>query len=298
MQQKPTKQFIRIAIVVVLLLGGVGFAQTPFGKRLFTPKRPGLQDPTFANKTFGELIAYDKNNNNIPDWEERLYGLDPTVASTDGRSNKDIVLERRAQQVASGTPLDTANLATSLPYAIASTASILATGGAAVDQQTLARVVVPMLESSIDEVSKKAYTSSDLRIVPTTNAAVAQYTQKIQDITKSVQFSENEISLILVALQDNDYSNLGKLTNNAKSYTALGQKLVAVSVPVVFARPHLELVNALTVLAHTLEVAAKTNTDDIRGGTALAEYSNQTAILDLAMENLAQTVEEYATLQQ
>ena len=295
MQQKPSSRFIRIAIGVLLVLGTVAFAQTPLGKKIFTGKKTTLQPLRPQNQTLGEIIGSDQNKNGVADWEERLWGLDPSAVSTNGVSNKDIVLQNRANAKANSIDSST-NATDMLSYNIYATAGILNSTGN-VDEATLAGVVVPLVKQSVKQIEKKSYTADDIRIVPSTTENIDSYTKGIQSTVASASFDHNEIAILSDALENDDYSKLSGLLSSAASYRSLAKKAIQIRVPIVFARVHLDFVNSVQAVGDTLAASAKIQDDDIKGATAIGEYSNQTALLNNAMENLTQTIQEYATLQ-
>ncbi len=295
MQQKPSKQFIKISIVVLLVLGSIAFAQTPLSKKIFTGKKTTLQSGLSKNQTLGEIIGSDQNKNGILDWEERLYGLDPSVVSTNGVSNKDIVVQNRATAKANSIDNST-NTTEILSYNIYAASGILDSVGD-VDQSTITGVVAPLVKQSIKQIEKKVYTTNDVLLVPSTTKNIENYTKTIQSTVAAVSFNTNEIAVLSDALQNNNYSKLGTLVDSAQSYQLLAKKVIQVKVPVVFARVHLDFVNSVQAVGDTLMAASKIQDDDIKSATAIGEYSNETTVLGVSMDNLTQTIQEYATLQ-
>jgi hypothetical protein len=85
----PSKQFIaRIIIILIIALFVWGIYQIP---KLFKKnKNINITPMTLQVK---DVIQQDSNNNGIADWEEGLWGLDPT---TNGPSNKEFIIAKRA----------------------------------------------------------------------------------------------------------------------------------------------------------------------------------------------------------
>lgn len=295
MIQKPSKKFTHIAILVLLVVGVTFFANTPIGKKVFTGKKTTLQPLLPKNQTLGELIGADQNKNGIADWEERLWGLDPSVTSTNGVSNKDIVIQNRAAAKANNISSST-NATDTLSYNIYATAGILNTSGD-IDQNTLAGVVVPLVKQSVKQIAKKSYTTNDVLLVPSTTQNIEKYTKAIQNTVANASFGQNEIAVLSDALQNDDYSKLGTLAQSGASYQSFAKKIVEIRVPVVFARVHLDFANSVQAVGDTLVAAANIQDDAVAGATAIGEYSNESTVLNTSMENLTQTIQEYATLQ-
>jgi hypothetical protein len=83
----PSKQFIHrviaIAIILAIVLGIYEIARYFGGKSKILPK---------SKLVVKSLTEQDANNNTIPDWEEKLWGLDPTK---NGPENKEFILAKR-----------------------------------------------------------------------------------------------------------------------------------------------------------------------------------------------------------
>lgn len=294
---RPSRQFTRIAITIGSILLLVVLSQTSIGKKLFTTKKHGLQVLTPQNQTLGEIIGSDQNKNGIADWEERIWGLDPSVVSTNGVSNRDIVLQKRANlQAASPTEIANTSKNNALAYDIYATSSILTASGD-IDPAALQSIVAPIGEKTIQQIDTVRYTTKDTLLAPTTSTSAAIYAKKLEDAVSSTTFGKNELTVLTQAVDTNDYSKIEGLSANANTYKKLAKKVIQIRVPVVFARAHLDFVNSLQAIGDILDVVSRSKLDDISGATALGEYSNATTIASTAMDTLTQSIQEYDTLQ-
>ncbi|MEI6022251.1 MAG: hypothetical protein WCQ32_00170 [bacterium] len=293
---KPSKQFKRVAIVAGSILLVIIVVQTGILQKIFSYRPKVLS--TQKEQTFGDIIAIDSNNNGIPDWEERLWGLDPTVAVTNGISNRDIVMQKRAEnKAAGGTDLSTASGTDKLAYGIYTTTSILDQVGN-VDAGTLQDVTTPLVQNIVKPVQKKLYTINDVILLPSTINNIHSYAINFQKVIAKVHFDQDETTILSDAVQNNDYSKLDSVAQNGKEYQVIAQKLIQIKVPISIAREHLDYVNGIKTIGDTLVAAANIKNDDLLGATAIGEYSNATTLLNTAMDNLNQAIAKYDTLQQ
>ena len=294
--QKPSKQFKRVAIIAgsILLVGVI--VQTGVLKKIFTYRPKVLS--TQKDQTFGDIIATDSNNNGIPDWEERLWGLDPTVATTNGISNRDIVMQKRVEnKAAGGTDLSTASITDKLAYGIYTTTGILDSVGN-VDTNTLQDVTNPLVQNIVKPVQKKLYSIDDVILLPSSINNVHSYAVNFQKVIATVHFDQDETAILSNAVQNDDYSKLDSVAQNGKEYQSIAQKLIQIKVPIAVAREHLDYVNGIKSLGDTLVAAANIKNDELSGATAIGEYSNATTLLNTAMDNLNQVIAKYDTIQQ
>ena len=294
--QKPSKQFKRVAIIAGSILLVWVIVQTGVLKKIFTYRPKVLS--TQKDQTFGDIIATDSNNNGIPDWEERLWGLDPTVATTNGISNRDIVMQKRVEnKAAGGTDLSTASNTDKLAYGIYTTTGILDSVGN-VDTNTLQDVTNPLVQNIVKPVQKKLYSIDDVILLPSSINNVHSYAVNFQKVIATVHFDQDETAILSNAVQNDDYSKLDSVAQNGKEYQSIAQKLIQIKVPIAVAREHLDYVNGIKSLGDTLVAAANIKNDELSGATAIGEYSNATTLLNTAMDNLNQVIAKYDTIQQ
>lgn len=280
MNHKPSTKFIRIAALVGLLLAGAVFAETPLGKRIFTGKKATLQPAGLKDKTLGELIGEDQNKNGIADWEERLYDLDPTITSTNGVSNKDIVLEKRAQvKVAAGQMSKTDTLA----QALFATDSLLA--GTTLDQDNAANISQQLLKQTLAVPHVDQYTIDDMHIVKTSPASLTKYKSNIA-ATINTATVDDGMENVANSVSDGGTLDVAAIKNSAKTYQGFTEKLISMNVPTEFAQEHLYFANSMRSVGGVLTILANTDASDkVSLVGAVAAY--RSAII-VSQESLAQ----------
>lgn len=288
MQQKPSSRFIRIAILALLVLGIIAFAQTPLGKRIFTPKKTTLQSSDAKNKTLGDLIAVDQNKNGIADWEERLYGLDPSVASTNGRSNKEIVFEKRA---AAKDEIEQKSQTDSLASMLYATDSML--DGATLDPESAKSISEQLLRQTFKTQPIVQHTIDDIRVVKTTPASLSGYTKAITSTINTTSI-DDPMANIAMSVNENTGFDIKALESSIKEYQDFTQKLVAMRVPAEFAQEHLLFINSIKSLVSSLGVMSKTDiSDKVALVGAVASYRSSVIVAHETLAQLQDSLVQY-----
>jgi hypothetical protein len=263
----PSKQFIaRIIIILIIALLGWGIYQIP---RLFRKNKNANIAPTTLQVK--DLIQKDSNNNGIADWEEGLWGLDPT---TNGPSNKEFILAKRL-----ALAKDNAN--------------VVENGGVATSENdTLSREVFALILSlqqsgSLNAESMKSisesvgqniepkdipdiYTKDMIKIGGTESEyyiAFKNLVEKYQDKNMG-----SELSYVAQGLENKDPQALYAAKTVAVFYREMGQALIKIPTPVSLATTNLSLANNYEKVAQTIEGFSNVLNDQIAGMRSLINY--------------------------
>jgi hypothetical protein len=237
----PSKQFIirggiAIGIISIILIVQTNWFHSIFQKKT-TPQTPG-------SATLSDIVSHDSNGNGIPDWEERLWGLDPTVLYTDGKSNAEIIKEKKE---ALGVTDPTASTPTNQTDIIAQKLFSISTAlsqNPNIDDATL-QSVANQLGSSVNvSVVSNTYSLKSIHLVATSTASLTKYNATLTSILSKYDLSQNDISIIVNAVETGDYSQLPQLTPIGASYTALAKELSLIPVPIGVAQYHLDIINS------------------------------------------------------
>ena len=283
--QTPSKGFLVKACLAIALIAGFFFFQKTRGTiPFFAAKKTELKQAAATAKDSSRIK--DSNNNGISDWEERLWGLDPTVESTGGIPNKAIIEEKKKQLA--GENGETINKTDQLAQRIYVISSALGNQGQG--DQSVAESALDTLSSSIKPSQYPVkFTKRDIRIVPTSIKSLTAYKQQMEKKTSSVNASENEITIIVQATEQGNTQNIALLGPIGKQYLALAKDISTIPVPVGVARYHLALLNDINGIGRSL-IETKTIADDpvaaVSSITAYRNYSN-------AMLNNAQAIQAY-----
>lgn len=288
---RPSKQFIirgsiAIAIIVILLV-----VQSAWFKNLFHKK--AAQSPKAV--TVGDVIDSDSNGNGIPDWEEKLWGLDPTVLYTNGVSNKEIIEEKKKALGVSDTTDQNLSDNDRLARELFTLTSALGQSDQ-VDDQTL-QAIAAKLGSSIDikQVSNH-YSLKDVQTVSTTSLSLKTYSTTMTKLLSNYDTNTADIDVIINALQTGDTSRLSELSDTATAYTQIAKKMMGIKVPVGVADYHLAIANGFAGIAQSFTYLQQMNDSDVTSLVGVAIYKTYNEKIANALASMRAYFTRYGIL--
>lgn len=267
----PSKQFIaRVTILVILLILALGVYKISE----YFKNRSG-KNTQAAVVVAPDVIQKDSNKNTIPDWEESLWGLDPTK---DGPSNKEFILTKR-EALAKENGTTTTESAHPLS-----------------ENETLSReffAVIMSLQQSgnLDDTSMKAiadtigkkivanpiadiYTTNSIRTQAESKATVTEYYRKLRELLLKYEDKDigNELTFISAGLQNNDPGALTQVKAIAGAYRSFAKELVTIPVPATLAATDLSLANNYEKTAQSVEGLTRMLNEPLVGMKAIINY--------------------------
>lgn len=293
MQHRPSKQFIirgsiAVGIVVIALV-----VQTDWFGGLFDTKPLPVMDP---NTTVGDIVTQDTNGNGIADWEEKLWGLDPSVLYTNGVPNKQIIENKKralGATDANANPInDTDRLAREL-YVLA-----LALGQSeTVDQEVLAQISAKIGTSINIKEATNRYSLKDLRTVTSSDRSLRTYYAAMTALVEKHKTDTKDIAIIISALETADTTQLPQLAQSAATYAAFAKDMSALSVPIGVAPYHLAMMNSIAGIAESLPYLVQLNDNAIASLIGIALYRQYNLQLTTALINTEDYLSKYGILQ-
>ncbi len=279
----PSKQFlirggIALGIVALILL-----IQTNWLHRLFQKKNTPASAPVV---TVSDITAQDSNGNGIPDWEERLWGLDPTVLYTNGVSNKEIIDAKKkalgVTDATTGTPTNETDAIAQKLFSITTALSQNST----VDDASLQKIAT-QLGSSVNIASVgNTYSLKNIRRVATSPVSLTTYYKNFNAIITKTDLNQEDVTIIVNAAETGDYTQLPALTQTGATYLALAKQLNTLAVPIGVAQYHLDIINSFAGMATSftyLQQMPDNGTQALVGVALYKVYSTrgQTALYNL-----------------
>lgn len=286
----PSKRFLIRGGIATLIVALVLLAQTSWVRGIFGRKEKGLSiDP---NQTIRQVVGKDSNGNGISDWEEQLWGLDPTKLTTDGVANKSIIEQKRRslQTNEDGGPL---NETDRLARELFSVTTALSQGGAG---RTLSQVGGSIGENMPEPQTAPHYSREDLRLVTTSGRALITYRRGLEKALASYSATLPEIEVVIQTLETGNTDQLDALNKTIAFYQSLNSQLISLSVPRSVAQYHLDMVNSTYGLAEAFKKMKVLDDNGIQALVGLAEYRTFSAQLDTAAQNLTTFLNEYDIL--
>lgn len=263
-----------------------------------------------AASTADILKAYaakDTDGDGLPDWEEALYGTDPTKADTFNLGMTDAQAVQKGliklkMSIAPPATATSSTLAAGIPGPTAASTTMtdqfaqaffnnyISTRGSAAptadqQQQFVAGAVANLVQT---DVRPDAYTESDIHVSGGGAAALRTYAAQAEAAlaTHSVHTQYDELTYMQDAVQKDDPASIQALQSIAGEYTGNAQALAAVPVPQEAASAQLALVNAMARVGATIGDMATIDSDPIRALVALGNYEQDARGFGVALANM------------
>lgn len=242
--------------------------------------------------TIGELQKKDSNSNNIPDWEERLYGLDPFG---NGESNRASILEKKAKlREATGASSEISsemnNNTGKFSREFLSIVLSLQQSGA-LNQNAVNDIAKSVGQELIPSEIKDYVKKTDLKIVRDSQITNEAYYDEIINIVENDKQSAQlglELDMLADGLNGANPNMFIGLDEISANYKSVADKFKKVPVPESFAGDHLALVNSLYNIANSLEMIKKLDSDPVIALQGFYIYGTANQVMDRALISLAE----------
>jgi len=249
--------------------------------------------------TLAEIINKDTDGDGILDWEEGLWGTDPTKKeTTPGISDSEAIEKLKAENGISAKNTDeneniTENLTKTDQFSreLFSTMITLNQNGA-VDQATIDKLGSSLAEKMQNPVIRKVFTLSDIEVKnDNSEEAIINYLKTFDDIHKKypdISYTVLDVLQELMVDEDSvDVTVLIKLDPIIEQNNKIITALIKMDVPQYFSTLHLDLVNSLERLGENAEDMRLFDTDPIVALGGISQYENNLAQLELSLKNFA-----------
>jgi hypothetical protein len=264
-----------------------------------TAEQAGL---TYSSATIGELVSKDTDKDGIPDWEEVLYGLDPTKKETmPGIQDSVALIKLQAAQENTGTAngkiLGPENLTQTDKFSRELFSTIVATTeNGSLDQATADQISSSLADRIQNPAPRKVFTLSDIKIIKDNSAqAVKNYNNALNIIYSKYPINGNVLTILTKFLGDGtnvDVSALAELTPIIEQGKNRITALIKTSAPQDFASAELDLINVGERLMENLSDMQLYDTDPIVALGAVSQYNDNVTALGASASNLTNLVKQ------
>jgi len=293
----PSKQFVVRILALLVIAGvilGIYYLVLYFKNR---PKKTAATTP--QTLLVSDIIQKDSNNNGIPDWEEVLWGLDPTK---DGDANKTYI---EAQKKAlDSTPTnnsiadtDTGPITSQQNDALSAEffALILSLQQSGqIDNSAIQSMSDALGKTIIPQPIPDKYISTAQKIIP--NATKPEVTAYFNSFEKLFTTYTNdkkmgkELSFISSGISTKDPQALGLAGQIGTSYEDFASDLIKIPVPNTIAPQILSLVNDYDKIGQSVKGMAQALQDPIVGMQSLINYKKYNDAAEADANNLPQNL--------
>lgn len=260
----------------------------------------------YNKQTVGDLVNRDTDGDGVPDWQEILWGTDPTKQQTiDGIPDKDEIQKLKAtgevetdtsQSNTSDKPGSSTSTTEFSKQLFSTVASLTETGG--VDQNTVDTLTDSLAQQINNPVIKKVYITSDIKISnDNSSQAIKNYGSTLAALFNKYPsvYNQGVVTPIAQTLAQamqaylengNDAHALTTLDPTIKNLNSLISSLTKTTVPNNLSSAHLEVLNGFEVINENLNDIQQTDIDPVVTVAAGNNFSKNIANLQASIDKL------------
>ena len=249
------------------------------------------------NATIGNLVEKDTDGDGIPDWQESLYGLDPTKKETvPGIPDITTFNKLRAEQGASILSQDSENLTETDKFArelFATTTSLSQNG--VVNQETADKIGISLAERIKNIVVRKVFLSSDLKVIEdNSKQAVKTYRDAMLNIRNTPDKGTivGVLQKFIIDKNNVDVSTLAELDPIIEQTQNVIKAMLETAVPSSLAQLHLDFINASEKIMENVIDLKSYESDPVVAMGAMSKYVENINLFQTILASIVQTVNQ------
>jgi len=242
-----------------------------------------------SNELVGNLVNKDTDGDGIPDWEESLWGTDPTKKETtpgilDSVAIQKMKLEKNTSGELNLDNQNDQNLTQTDKFSreLFSTVATLNQTGA-VDQNTIDKLSDSLNNQIQNSTPRKVYALSDLHVIAKQDlATVKKYNTDIINIYKKYPIKGKAFDILKKFTGDGNNVDSSALTELDPIINQTNKILFAMTktdVPEEFSTAHLNVVNGLERVVENLNDIKLYDTDPLVSLKGISQYEKNSVLL-------------------
>jgi hypothetical protein len=253
----------------------------------------------YGNLTIEDLINRDTDGDGVPDWEEGLYGLDPTKSETTPGIPDSVALATLKTEWGSGEYAtsrfteDEENLTETDKFSRELFATIASLSqGEDIDQITIDALGVALAEQIKNSTPQKIYALTDIKIAKEEGApAMQKYSEALTAIYEKHSTAQGVAEVLekLVADEDN-MSVLRELDPMIAQIGKIVNELLKLEAPRSVSLLHLDLINVSQRLMENISGMKLMENDPILAIGAVGQYWENSLALEFIAGRLVETI--------
>src|SRR3989344_5661358 len=298
----PSKKIMMIAAAALFLIIVIIYANRE--KQALKNPNEGLL--ASEKKLESKIVELDTDQDGLKDWEEILWGTNPSLADTDGDKTEDGDEVEANRKPARAAPNDSLDAATAtLPATLTAPAIKLNTTeriGRGLWERYLAIKLsggelsaddrVALIQSVVQEEEGmpigKSYTRTDIKIIPQSdNETLKRYAEAMGAVLERNQSQESELEIInRYTLDETKTAELEKLGTIIALYENVIAEALKIEVPQPLLEFHLSFLNISVAIKTSIMGMQKIASDPIIALDAMGNYNSATEQFVAIMQDL------------
>jgi len=264
---------------------------------------------TYGNITIKDLVNKDTDGDGILDWEEGLWGTDPTKKETTPGTPDKVAIENLKKQTGQnqqeqGLPLlkngdnqSIENLTQTDQFSreLFSTIATLNQNGI-VDQATIDKLGASLAEKIQNPIIRKVFLISDIKTINDNSVqAFINYNNALNSIFQKYPTTYSVLDVLQEFIIDEnsvDVSVLSKLNPIIEQSNKVMTAMVKMNVPQSLSVLHLNFINTLQRLVENLSDIKLYDNDSIVALGGISKYKENTTQLESDLNNLVNVIDQ------
>ncbi len=246
------------------------------------------------------MVNLDTDSDGVLDWEEGLWGTNPTKKeTTEGVSDVDVINKIKAEQgnslkiTAENGQAEKLTKTDQFSRELFSTLATLNQNGV-VTQETIDELSSSLVEKIKNPATRKVFLISDLKISnDNSSQAFTNYNNALNNIYLKNQVSYTALDVLQKFMIDEDNVDmkiLAELNPIIEKTKKIIEGMAGTSVPQSISTLHLNVINSLQRLVENISDMQLFETDVIVALSGMSQYETNAASLESAVRNLGEAV--------
>jgi hypothetical protein len=255
----------------------------------------------YGNAVIEDLVNRDSDSDGLLDWEEQLWGTDPSQKeTTPGIPDSEAVNKLRGEQATDGESISTQmeeNLTETDKFSreLFSTVATLSQNGT-IDETTVEKISSSLAERLQNSVPRKVYTWADIKIInDNTVVAIQKYKDTLISIYQKYPAKTQVEDTLEKFVGDGTNINenaLKELDPSIEQMQKIVDDWVKTAVPIQLAQQHLDTINGMERLIENVSDIQLYDNDPILAMGAVKNYQNNIPLLQSALDARANAINQ------
>ncbi|MEI7709380.1 MAG: thrombospondin type 3 repeat-containing protein [bacterium] len=256
---------------------------------------------TIGDETIETLVNKDTDGDGILDWEENLWGTDPTKKETTPGTLDSVAISKikatnanSSKNATTGTEkIENLTKTDKFSRELFATISSLSQNGN-IDATSADQLGSALADQIQNSVQRKVFTIADIKANSDDSiAAIQKYSDDLNSLYLKHQTNKKVLDIIqkLVADEQN-VSVLSELDQIISASTAVIAELGKIKVPQTLSFLHLDLMNSTEAVLENITDIKLLDSDPIVAISAITQYQKNTTTMEAAAITLIQTIQQ------
>ena len=264
----------------------------------------GQGNLTYSTEILGDLVNRDTDVDGILDWEEGLWGTDPTKKDTDDDGVlDDAEIAKLKAETKEGESLissieeneETLTETDKFSRELFATIAALSQNGT-MDEATVEKLTSSLAEHIQNIAPRKVFLISEITIIQDDSAqAVQNYNDILINIRNKYPLKEDATNILAESMNANGDINVGTLSELnpiIKQMNGIIGEMLIVNTPQSLALLHLDIINGFERLSENLSDIKLVDADTILALGAVTQYVNNAEQLQVSMVKLSSAIDQ------